>query len=72
MTNELSGMGDTGKARKLYTAEVQARTTSNTSCAFCWFVLQINPTLKNLSPRDTTTFAAHLKKSHGLQEEIQR
>jgi hypothetical protein len=56
--------------RKAYSAYIQAKTTSNTSCSFCWFVLTIYPTLKGMTPRDGATFREHLKNAHGLKQEI--
>lgn len=56
--------------RKAYSVKVQAKAHSNTSCSFCWFVLTIYPTLKGMTPRDGATFSEHLKKAHGLKQEI--
>ncbi len=56
--------------RKAYTAKVQAKAQSSTSCSFCWFVLTIYPTLKGMTPRDDTTFREHLKNAHALKQEI--
>ena len=58
-------------ARKQYSAKVQVKAHSSTSCSFCWFVLNLYPTLTKMTPRDSSTFAEHLKKEHGLKEEIQ-
>jgi hypothetical protein len=55
---------------KALSAKVQADAQSNSGCSFCWFVLAIYPTLKGMTPRDTTTFQEHLKKAHGLRDEI--
>ncbi len=70
MSNGLSGFEAGG--RRPYKAKVQAKASASTSCSFCWFVLQVNPTLKEMSQRDTLTFREHLRRAHGLQEEIQR
>jgi hypothetical protein len=60
--------GETG--RKTYSAKVQAKAHSSSSCSFCWFVLAIYPTLKGMTPKDSTTFQEHLTKVHGLTREI--
>lgn len=70
MKTGLGGFED-GRGKKLYSAKVEAKAQSSSSCSFCWFVLQLNPTLKGMNPRDEVTFREHLKKSHGLTEEIQ-
>jgi hypothetical protein len=57
--------------RKGYSAKVQAKAQSSTSCSFCWFVLTLYPTLNGLTPRDEATYREHLKKAHGLSEEIE-
>ena len=58
------------KERKAYSAKVQARAQSSSSCSFCWFVLTIYPTLKGMTARDAATFREHLRKAHGLKHEI--
>ena len=55
---------------KAYSAKVQAKAQPSSGCSFCWFVLTIYPTLKGMTPRDTTTFQEHLRKAHGLTHEI--
>jgi hypothetical protein len=55
---------------KVYSAKVEAKAQSSTSCAFCWFVLTIYPSLKGMTARDEATFTEHLKKAHGLKQEI--
>jgi hypothetical protein len=57
--------------RKAYTASVQAKAYSSTSCAFCWFVLGLYPSLTAVAPKDANTFREHLKAVHGLVGEIQ-
>jgi hypothetical protein len=59
-----------GTERKAYTAKVQTKAHSNSDCPFCWFVQTLYPTLKGMTPRDGATFNEHLKKSHGLKQEI--
>jgi len=56
--------------RKVYSVKVEAKAQSSTSCAFCWFVLTIYPSLKGMTPRDEATFAEHLRKAHGLKRDI--
>ena len=51
--------------------KVQAWAQSSTSCSFCWFILNVYPTLQGMTTRDGSTFKAHLQKAHGLKEEIQ-
>ncbi len=58
-------------AGKQFSAKVQAKAQSSTTCSFCWFVLNLYPTLKGMTPRDSSTFTEHLKKEHGLRDEIQ-
>jgi len=55
---------------KASSARVQAKAHSSTGCSFCWFVLTIYPTLKDMTPRDGATFREHLRKAHGLKREI--
>jgi hypothetical protein len=56
--------------RKAYSANVQARAHSSTSCSFCWFVLAAYPALTRMTERDEATFRTHLQKVHGLKDEI--
>lgn len=66
-------MKDTASGRdsgKTYSANVHGKAGSSTSCAFCWFVLNVYPTLKGMTPRDDATFREHLKQSHGLADDI--
>lgn len=58
-------------SRKTYSAKVQLKAQSSTGCAFCWFVLNLYPTLTSMSERDHSTYKAHLERSHGLCSEIQ-
>lgn len=58
-------------ARKAYSVSVQVKAQSNTSCSFCWFVLTLYPTLKEMTERDGATFKSHLRHAHGLRDEIQ-
>ena len=66
--NSTASGGET--ERKAFSAKVQARAHSSTSCSFCWFVLTVYPTLKDMTPRDGATFREHLRKAHGLNREI--
>ena len=61
-----AGIGD----RKAYSASIRVKVPSSGSCSFCWFVLTIYPTLKDMTPRDGATFREHLRKAHGLKREI--
>ena len=56
--------------KKSYSCQGPDKAQSRLSCPFCWFVLTIYPTLKGMTPRDEATFSEHLKKSHGLKQEI--
>ena len=58
--------------KKAYAANIQAKAESSTSCAFCWFVMGIYPTLDGMIDRDSDTFKLHLEKVHGLCAEIQQ
>jgi len=58
--------------RNAYSAKVHVRSYSSTSCALCGFFLTIYPALEGMVPKDKAIFAKHLKKSHGLSEEIQQ
>lgn len=60
-----------GNRGRTYSAKVELKVQSSTSCAFCWFVLNIYPDLTAMSERDHSTYKAHLEKSHGLQGDIQ-
>ena len=55
---------------KAYSVNVKVQTQSSTSCSFCWFILALYPTLKDMCERDEMTFTAHLQKAHGLQSDI--
>jgi hypothetical protein len=57
--------------RKAYSVNIQVKAHSSTSCSFCWFVLNLYPTLEGMTARDTTTYRAHLQKAHGLRDDIQ-
>lgn len=58
---------DEGKnGTKAYTVNLQARAQSTSSCAFCWFVVAVYPTLQGMTSRDESTYRSHLQKSHGL------
>jgi len=57
--------------RKIFAANVQVKAASSTSCAFCWFVMGIYPTLGGMVEKDSDTYRLHLQKSHGLRQEIQ-
>ena len=57
--------------RKEFTANIQVKAQSSTSCTFCWFIMTIYPTLSGLTVKDGATFKTHLEKSHGLSAEIQ-
>ena len=63
--------GNNVYGRKAHSVSVQVKAQSSTSCSFCWLVLTLNPTLEGMSERDSATFKAHLKKDHGLTDEIQ-
>jgi len=63
--------GDGPHQKKAYSAKLQAKAHPSDSCSFCWFVMAIYPTLKDMTPRDGATFREHLKKAHGLSQEIQ-
>ena len=57
--------------RKAFTASIQVKAQSSTSCTFCWFIMTIYPTLSGMTDKDGTTFKMHLEKSHGLSADIQ-
>jgi hypothetical protein len=59
-------------ARRAYRAKGRTKILpeSNYDCLFCWFVLQVYPTLQDMRPRDDATFREHLEKAHGLRQEI--
>ena len=71
MTNS-QDTADNGKlTRNTYAVNFRAKTPSNNSCSFCWFVLATYPNLSGMTESDSATFRSHLQKEHGLQEEIQ-
>ncbi len=69
--NMAGGRNNNRHRAKAYSVSVLARPQSSTNCSFCWLVLTLNPTLEGMDERDSTTFRAHLKKEHGLRDEIQ-
>ena len=58
-------------AGRPYSAKVEFKAQSSTTCSFCWFVLMSYPSLTGMTERDHETYNAHLQKSHGLQGEIE-
>ena len=72
MTSGPIGIEDAGKGKKLYSANAHAEagSRSGTGCSFCWFVLTLYPNLQGMTSRDAATYTAHLKKEHGLKDEI--
>ena len=71
MSDEKTTPNETKQGRKAYAVNIQVKAQSSTSCAFCWFVMTTYPTLGGMPERDSSTFRAHLEKSHGLRGEIQ-
>lgn len=71
MTNGQDGSNKAQTGRAAYRLNLKAKTGSSTSCSFCWFVLALYPTLTGMPDSDTSTYAAHLKRSHGLKAEIE-
>ena len=67
MNGKASGKETESKATS---GKPQAKAHSSTGCSFCWFVLTIYPTLKDMTPRDGATFREHLTKAHGLKRDI--
>lgn len=70
MSDDLLGTEGSGDGRKAYSVNIQVKAQSSTSCSFCWFVISLYPTLSSMTLRDDTTYREHLKKAHGLKEEI--
>ena len=64
------GQNAADNGAETYAVNIHAKAQSSTSCSFCWFVLSIYPTLKDMTPRDRATFTEHLKTAHGLKQEI--
>ena len=58
-------------ASKAFSARIHGTIQTTNSCAFCWFVLALYPTLKRMTEKDSAMFSQHLKKAHALCEEIQ-
>lgn len=56
--------------RKAYSATIQAKAYSTSSCAFCWFFVGLYPEMKGIAPRDEATYREHLTRSHGLVDAI--
>ena len=71
MTNPVSAADGSNVGSKAFSARINAKAPSSASCAFCWFVLTVHPTLNGMPERDTETYRAHLVQAHGLQREIQ-
>jgi hypothetical protein len=70
MSNPENPAAANNGARKAYSVNIQVKAQSSTSCAFCWFILTVYPTLKGMTDRDSVTFKAHLENTHGLRDEI--
>lgn len=70
MTNAQDATDKLTGGTKAYSLHIHAKAQSSNSCSFCWFVLTVYPTLRGMTPRDESTYTAHLQKSHGLQAEI--
>jgi hypothetical protein len=68
MGASMAGTGKPGE-RKVWT-RVESQSQTRSKCAFCDFVLILYPLLKGMTSRDQGTFTDHLRKSHGLKEEI--
>ena len=70
MSNGLSGIEEGGKDKEPSSVEVLDRSRSGSGCSFCWFVIKVYPNLGRMSSRDAVLFTEHLKKAHGLRDEI--
>ena len=71
MNSGLSGIEEGGKDKKQSTVGVRAKAQSGSTCSFCWFVLKLHPNPERMTSRDAALYTEHLKKSHGLKDEIQ-
>jgi hypothetical protein len=56
--------------RKGRSVNAEAKAGSGTGCSFCWFVLTVYPGLNGMTEKDTATYRQHLRKAHGLKEDI--
>ena len=61
-----------GRTKTGNTARILLKAEKGTDCIFCWFLLRLYPMLNDVTPRDAATYQAHLKKSHGLRDDIER
>ncbi len=71
VTESGGGSSSGGGCGKTYSVDIQVKAQSSTSCSFCWFVLTIYPDFAGMSSNDMLVFREHLKKKHGLTEQIQ-
>src|SRR5690242_12778032 len=72
MNNGQNAAGERIGGSKPFSVHIKVKAQSSTDCSFCWFVLALYPTLKGMTEKDTATFKAHLKQSHGLKGDIQQ
>lgn len=71
MSDDRNPEDDGIRGRKAYAVNIQVKAQSSTSCSFCWFVLNLYPTLEGMTERDSSTYTVHLRKEHGLRDEIE-
>jgi len=57
--------------RKVFAANIEVKAASSTSCAFCWFVMGVYPSLSAMIEKDSDVYRLHLLKTHGLKPDIQ-
>jgi hypothetical protein len=71
MNNGQNAADERTGGRKPFSVHVKVTAQSSTGCPFCLCVIALYPTLKGMAKRDSAMFEAHLKKTHGLRDEIQ-
>ncbi len=71
MTHRRTGghHGDNGRNECSVNVGIRAQTRSG--CPFCSLIMTLYPTLEGMPGMDSTIFRTHLKKKHGLMDEIQ-
>jgi hypothetical protein len=71
MNNGQNAADERTGGRKPFSVHVKVNAQSSTGCPFCLFVLALYPALKRMAERESAMFEAHLKRTHGLRDEIQ-
>jgi hypothetical protein len=71
MTDAQNAEKRAAERKEAYSLTIHARTQSSSSCSFCGLVLTVYPRLEGMTGADATTYRLHLRRAHGLRDEIQ-